>query len=74
MNQSAVKFSKKQVEQGFVSLCLSETNGFEWIDVFAPKELGLCEIALSNCDTKTNMSGWENLKKPKRKLPGSIGR
>lgn len=73
MTPGAVKFSKKQVEQGFVSLCFSETNGFEWVDVFAPKELGLCDIALLNCDTKTNMSEWEKFKKPKRKLPGSIG-
>lgn len=74
MTLGAVKFSKKQVEQGFVSLCFSETNGFEWVDVFAPKVLGLCDIALLNCDTKTNISEWEKFKKPRRKIPGSIGR
>lgn len=69
-----MKYCKKQVEQGFISLCFYETNGFEWVSVFAPKELNLFDKAIMNCGTKINISEWEKFKKPKRKLPDTIRR
>jgi hypothetical protein len=70
----AVRFCKKQAEEGLVALCLSDTNGFQWIDVFASEELLLYEKALANCGTGTDSAEWKALVKPRRRLPGGLGR
>lgn len=68
---SAVQFCRKQSGLGLIAICITETNGLEWLDLFASVEQNLYEAAVASCNTKTDHKEWKPVKK-RRKLPGTI--